>query len=543
LPVLAVSSDGKQFVYSTSKGLYLRSVDELTAKLIAGTEGEDTQQPFFSPDGKWIGYFSGGKLKKIAIGGGAPVTLCAVGQLAGASWDTDNTIVYGQVPGDIMRISANGGTPQSVVKMKSGMAALVLPQILPDGKSILYTAATSTTQFSIVVQSLKSGEPKELFAGIGARYLPTGHIVYAVGNNLLAAPFDPGRLETTGGPVPIVEGVFRAVAPQYALSDSGTLAYIPGTSLGAVPSGRTLVWVNRAGKEEPLGAPPGVYAYPKISPDGTRIALTHDIGNGANIWIWGLDRKNLTRLTFDEKGEYQSIWTPDGKRVVFSSGASGTNDVCWKAADGTGKVEKLGSVPGRTLCPWSFSSDGKNLVMAEFMGMKVGIGMMSMEGDHARKPLLQDERFQQSQPKISPDGQWIAYSSNESTGVSMKTDVYVRPFPDVDKGKWQASTGGGNSPLWSPDGRELFYLSDDNSAMAVALETKPTLKLGPPKMLFRGAYVDIRPSNGTPWDISPDGKRFLMMKEPQSMSAAGAPQKINIVLNWFEELKQRVPVK
>jgi Tol biopolymer transport system component len=165
--VLAVSPDGKQFVYGTSKGLYLRSVDELTAKLIAGTEG-DIQQPFFSPDGKWIGYFSvtDRQLKKIAINGGAPLTLCAVTQLAGASWSTDNTIVYGQSPGDIMRISANGGTPESVVKMKTRL--LVLPQILPDGKSILYTAASSPTQFSIMVQPLKSGEPKELFAGIGA---------------------------------------------------------------------------------------------------------------------------------------------------------------------------------------------------------------------------------------------------------------------------------------------------------------------------------------------------------------------------------------
>jgi serine/threonine protein kinase len=535
---LAVSPDGKQLVYSTTKGLYLRSVDELAAKLISGTEGS-TSCPFFSPDGKWIGYVSGAdrKLKKIAINGGAPVVLCDVRQaVTGASWHEDNTIVYGELGVDIMRISANGGTPEALIKAKSGV--LAFPQILPGGKSVLYTAAASQTQTTIMVQSLKSGEIKELSAGVGARYLPTGHIVYAVGNNLLGVPFDPDRLEASGGPVPIVEGVFRTFGPQYAISDSGTLAYIPGTS-GAGTPGRTLVWVDRQGKEEPLTAPPKDYMYPKISPDGTRVALTIASPN-MDIWIWDLIRKTLTRLTFDEKAEIQSIWTPDGKRIVFASGNSGTNDICWKAADGTGEVKKLGSVPDRTLLPWSFSSDGKNLVMVEIVGGGFDIGIMSMEGDHARKTLLQHEKFVQVQPKISPDGRWMAYTSTESGSE----EVYVRPFPEVDKGRWQVSTSGGSSPLWSPNGRELFYLGNENSVMTTAVETAPTFSLGTPKILFRHTNVGPSTTSGTPWDISPDGKRFLMMKAPgSSASAAPGPRRINIVLNWFEELKQRVPVK
>jgi serine/threonine protein kinase/Tol biopolymer transport system component len=540
LPVLAVSPDGKQFVYSTTKGLFLRSVDELTAKLIAGTEGP-TMQPFFSPDGKWIGYFSPAdrKLKKIAINGGAPVALCDVApMLAGASWNTDDTIVYGHMANDIMRVSANGGTPEVILKGKS--EALVFPQILPGGKSMLYTAAASTSQFRLMVQPLKSGEPKELFAGGAARYLPTGHIVYALpnNNNLFSIPFDLGKLEVKGGPVPLIENVLGN-GDQYAVSDAGTLVYMPGAVTAAAP-GATLVWVDRNGKEEPLGTPPNVYRYPKISPDGTRLAVTIS-GKNTDIWIWDLVRKTLTRLTFDEKPEIQSIWTLDGKRIVFASGTSIPNNVCWKAADGTGEVEKIGSAPGPTLLPWSFSSDGKNLVMCEATGStKADIGMMSMEGDHTRKPLLQNDKFNSVQPKISPDGRWIAYGSDESG----KMEVYVRPFPEVNKGRWQISISGGSAPLWSPNGRELFYLTNENAVMATPVETTPSFSPGTPKILFQSNYSPSNASSGTPWDISPDGKRFLMIKLPGTVApGSGGPLKINIVLNWFEELKQRVPVQ
>ena len=527
---LAVSPDGNQFVYSTSKGLYLRSVDELNAELITGT-GENPQSPFFSPDGQWIGYWSQAdrRLKKIAIHGGAPVTLCDVTSVLGAIWYADNIIVYSDAQKGIFRVSANGGTPELLVK-----GFTVYPQLLPDGRSLIFTDATRPPTM-IVVQSLESGKRKELFAGIAAHYLPTGHLVYDNNNNLFAVPFDLHKLEIKGGPVPIAEGV----TPMYAYSNSGTLVYLPGTvSLPA--SGRTLVWVDRAGKEEPLEAPPNAYAFPKISPDGTRVALAINTG-GLDIWIWDLVRNTMTRLTFDKKTNEQSIWTPDGKRIVYNSQReSSLGGVYWKAADGTGEDEKLASTPDRLLLPWSWSSDGKALVMTEVnLDDRHDIGMLSMEGDRVRKPLLQHEGYNEAQPKISPDGRWMAYMSDESG----QAEVYVRPFPEVNKGRWQVSTSGGGWPLWSPNGRELFYLSND-SAMVVAVETKPTLSFGTPKTLFRSTYVGSNRTGGTSWDISPDGKRFLMIKPPPSIaSAGGAPQKINIVLNWFEELKQRVPSK
>jgi Tol biopolymer transport system component len=536
---LAVSPDGKQIVYGTTKGLYLRSVDELSAKLISGTEGA-AQQPFFSPDGKSIGYFSSTdrQLKKISVNGGAPVTLCSISQLlVGGSWSADDTIVFGQLPGDIMRVSANGGTPESLIKPKS--TAFIWPQVLPDGKSVLYTDAASTTQMRVMVHSLESGEAKELFAGGDSQYLPTGHIVYHLpnNNNLFAVAFDADRLEVKGGPVPIVEAVRQA-----AVSDAGTLVYIPGIASGETGPGRTLVWADREGKEESLGTPPNSYRFPKLSPDGTRIALTVGDTTDSDIWIWDTIRKTLTRLTFEKASDVQSLWTPDGKKIIFASNREGDRySLYWKAADGTGAEEKFGSLPNLSLLPWSFSSDGKTLINLETdVAAKWDIGMMSMEGDRARKSLL-NEKPTELNPKISPDGRYMAYSSNESG----RAEIYVRPFPEVDKGKWQISTSSGNSPLWSPDGRELFYLSDDNSVMAVAVEAKPTITFGTPKMLFRSIYVASVSGEGTPWDIHPDGKRFLMMKPPEApASTEAAPHpKITLVVNWFEELKQRVPVK
>jgi serine/threonine protein kinase len=538
---LTVSRDGKQFVYGTPKGLYLRSVDESTAKVIAGTEG-DERQPFFSPDGKWIGYWSFGdkKLKKISVSGGAPVILCDdVQQLFGASWNENATIVYSQFSDGIMRISANGGTPESLVKAK--FEALNAPQILPDGKSVLFTNRTAQPN-KIMVQSLKSGVRKELIAGTFAHYLPTGHIVYLLPNNnsLFASPFDLDRLEVKGGQVPILENVGWAI-----VSDTGTLAYTSAPSVAATP-GRTLVWVDRKGKEEPLSADPKQYRYPKISPDGKKIAISIDGKNSREIWVWDLFNKTLTRLTFDEVVDSMPVWTPDGKRIAYSSilrkkGGNGPG-VFWKAADGAGQDAQLSPDADRAFLPFCWTSDGKYLVGAETPDLaRFDIGMLSIEGNHSRKTLLQEAKVE-NQPQISPNGRWMAYNSDESG----KTEIYVRTFPDVNKGRWQVSTSGGDSPLWSPDGRELFYLNGD-AAMAVSLKTDPNFEIvGTPNALFRDTFVGSLPNNGTPWDISPDGKRFLMIKPPVWTGAAAAapgPRKINIILNWFEELKQRVPLK
>jgi serine/threonine-protein kinase len=396
-----------------------------------------------------------------------------------------------------------------------------------------------------VAQSLESGERKELFAGNAARYLPTGHLVYSFENNLYAVPFDPVALEETGGRATIVEGVYNF----YAVSDTGTLVYVPGNtgaSGGAPLPQRTLVWVDREGNEEPLNAPPNIYNNIKISPDGTKVALGIGAEGNRDIWIWDLVRETMPKLTFDEADDSYPLWTPDGKRIVFVSfREAGYGGLYWKAADNTGAVEKLISLPDRVIGPASWSSDGKTLVLQEITLAPIGtdIGILSMEGDRERKVLLQ-EKHSELLPQVSPDGRWIAYHSDK-TGQS---EIYVRPFPDVESGgQHLVSNSGGNSPLWSPDGRELFYRNGD-ATMAVPVETDPTFIPGNPKILFQGRYLcDISPiGDQTPWDINPDDGRFLMIKAPQTTSGAitsTIPRQINVVLNWFEELKRRVPVE
>jgi serine/threonine protein kinase len=544
---LAVSPDGKQFLYSTPKGLYVRSLGQLAAQLISGTEGNNAD-PFYSPDGQWIGYFSVAdkKLKKISINGGVPVPLCDIANYLGANWGADDIIAYAEGGKGIMQVSANGGTPEVVLKPKSGILAFVAPQLLPDGESVLYTAIASNNQPAIVIQSLKSGEAKELFAGAMARYLQTGHIVYGLANanSIFAAPFDLDKRKVTGNPVAIMENISAG-----AVSDSGTLVYVTASQIAnATAPARTLVWVDREGKEEALPMTPDNYKWPTISPDGKRVAVTKSPSTSdQQIWIWDLVRETMTRLTFDKAPSYRPIWTRDGKRIVFISRRDGKFGIYWKAADGTDEDQMLvfAPTPATMLDPWSWSSDGKTLAIDQIEltsnPAHSDIGTLSMEGDHTIKLLLHAE-YNQVHPNISPDGKYIAYMSAESGKGQM--EIYVRPFPEVNKGKFQISTSGGESPLWSPDGRELFYRSK-GAVMAVSIDNKSTFTPGRPGMLFQGPYATGYQESPA-WDISPDGKRFVMIKQPAASAAsstAAGPRKINIIVNWFEELKQRVPVK
>jgi serine/threonine protein kinase len=531
LPLLTISLDGSKIVYSTAKGLFLRSLKEMDARFIAGTDGTSIQ-PFFSPDGQWIAYWSGTdrKLKKVAVSGGAPMTLCDAEPAGGFSWSLDNRILHGEST-NILWVSANGGNWEPLFELESGL--LGVPQMLPGGESVLFLDGI-TSPGKIMVHSLKSGESKELLVGVFAQYVKTGHIVYGVENNLHAVPFDVDTLEVIGGPVSLIEGVLNT---QYfwqdAVSDSGTLVYVPGGSLAF--SQRTFVWVDREGKEDPLGAGPNSYEdYFRISPDGTRVAWSTSESGNEDIWIWDLARENKTRLTFDATWDLEPIWTPDSRRIIYNSGREGRVGIFWKAADGSGKAEKIATLTERDIAPRSISADGKTLFLVEDGGERSNnVGMLNMESDRAPELLFQ-ERYRETDPMISPDGKWLAYTSNESG----QWEVFICPFPDVEGGgRWQVSTNGGDWPLWSPDGKELYYRHPD-AIMAVSVETEPTLRLGRPISLFANRYVGG-------FDIHPDGERFLMLKpfaRPDGESKEGITPKINIVLNWIEELKERVPV-
>jgi serine/threonine protein kinase/Tol biopolymer transport system component len=535
---VAVSPDGSQFAYSTTKGIYIRSMSELDARLISGTD-EDASSLFFSPDGQWIGYFSLGdrKIKSISVSGGAPTGLCDAAFVIEAYWDDDNTIVYSDLTSGICRIPDKGGTPEVLVERQMVAAG----GLLPDGKSVMFVDFSNQPP-KTMVQSLDTGDQKVVFESGGGSYLQTGHLIYGAEGNIFAVPFDLEKLELTGGAVSLMETPIGM-----GISASGTLVYVPlmaDAGGSTVSPKRTLVWVDLEGNEETISAPPDFYQFPDISPDGTKVALTVTRDGNRDIWIWDLIRENLSRLTFDEARDVAPLWTPDGKRIVFMSFRDGNASIFWKAADGTGKVEKLGSVPAQNLYPWSWSSDGKTLVTVEIdlTFTDANIGSMSIEGNGERNLLVQTDHVE-SHPRISPDGRWMAYFSDE-TG---DWHLFVRPYPEVDQGKWQVSIDGGQSPLWSPDGRELYYLYED-AIMAAEVNTEPTFSASKPKTLFRGNYITGYQENPE-WDISPDGKLFLMIKstaatdgESSEESTVEIPRKIIIVQNWFEELKQRVPV-
>jgi serine/threonine protein kinase len=535
---IAVSPDGSQFAYSTTDGIYIREVKQLDARLISGTD-KDAQSLFFSPDGQWLGYFStvDQKLQKISVSGGAPSDLCSAALVFGAKWYENDTIVYSDTPTGVYRIPAKGGTPELLLEKPMVAGG----QILPDGKSLLFIDVSSQP-YKTMVHSLETGDQKIIFDGGPGFYLPTGHLYYGGGDNAFVVPFDLEKLDFPGGAVSVMEYLRYG----YAFSDTGTLAYV--SQRGNVTSGgamlKSLVWVYRDGREEPLEAAPHNYWFAKVSPDGTKVALSVTIDGNQDIRIWDTIRKNLMRLTFDENQDDTPIWSPDGQKVVYSSGRVGGGIFCEKS-DNTGEVEEISNV-GLSF-PFSWADDEKTLVFYEISLNPLGfnIGMLSLEGDRERKLLLH-EKHAELEPKVSPNGKWIAYTSDENG----ECEIFVRPFPDVGKSMWQISTSGGHSPLWSPDSKELFYRNDD-ATIVVPLESESSFIPGNPEILFRGTYFEytVFQPKVTAWDIHPDGDKFLMIKpaavtdeESSETSTAAEPRKIIIVTNWFEELKEKVPV-
>jgi len=568
LAPFAVSPDDKQIVYTSDGGLYLLSLEKGTTVRLVGIE-EEPRQPFFSPDGQWIVYYSqaNAALKKVAIIGSTPSKLCdSTLTTGGARWYQDNSIIFSTLNG-IMRISSDGGTPETLVERDSLPEPPFFPQLLPDGKSLLFTIGHDLQPEGsqmVVVQSLESGDRKELFRGVkAARYLPTGHLVYRMENSLFAVPFDPETLEKTGSSFSVVNDV-----AEYTVSDSGMLVYIAekAFTLGG-GARRTLVWVDRDGGEEQLEVKPDSYFFPRISPDGTKVALV--IGNELSASIWTLDliSKIPDRLTYDETTDLHPIWTPDSKRTVFFSFRGGEAGIYSKSADGIGDTEIIASALDRVIFPSSWSHDRKTLILKSLVsdmsmitfipiieaqikspnipgriipGQEMDILSLPVEGDKKLKLLLASDKYFETGAQISPDGQWIAYASNNSG----QYQIYVRPYPEVGSGgPWLVSTSGGEYPLWSPDGKELFYRIG-NTIMGIPIEPGVIFKKkGRPQELFQGNYVAF--TGGGMWDIHPETKRFLMLKEGTTTneeSAATTGNRISIVLNWFEDLKDRVPV-
>ena len=348
----------------------------------------------------------------------------------------------------------------------------------------------------------------------------------------MAVPFDPQRLEVRGAAVRVVEGVMESEsgisgAAQYSISATGSLVYVRG---GILSAQRRLVWVSRNGTEQPIAAPMRAYDRPRLSPDGRQAAVT--IGEQErDVWLYNLSRDTLTRLTFGGSTNAYPIWTPDGRRLAFMSTKEGVGNIFWQLADGSGGLERL-NTSEYVQAPTSWSADGQLLAFIEVnptTGYDIWILRMS---DREAQPFLRTP-FNESAPQFSPDGHWLAYVSDESG----RYEVYVQPYPGPG-GKWQISTEGGTEPVWNRNGRELFYRSGDKM-MAVDIATQPSFVAGKPTMLFEGPYLPA-PGTSPNYGVSPDGQRFLMLK-PGGQTGT-APTQINVVLNWFEELKQKVPL-
>jgi len=534
--LIAFSPDGKNLVYAANRQLYLRVMDQLKATPIRGTA--EGRSPFFSPDGQWVGFWAGGQLKKISVTGGAPVILCEASNPWGVSWEDDGRILFGQGLEGIFQVPAAGGPKELLIRVDSTKGELGHgPQLLPDGQGVLFTLNTggSWDEAQVIVQSLETGERKVLInGGTDARYVPTGHLVYAREGVLLAHSFDLALMEVTGNAVPIVEGVSQAGsdftgAAHFSFSQLGSLVYVPGIA-GEIML--PLVWVDREGQEELLAAE-RFYRYPRLSPDGTHVAVGDFRGLQVDLWTYDLARKTSTRLTFSSNNQFP-IWTPDGLQVVFASNRNEAQyNLYRKKADGTGQVERL-TTSQNPQYPSSFSPDGKSLVFREVLAGSSDLHVLSMEPDFTVQPLLQTE-FSEFDPAISPDGRWLAYASGESG----RYEIYVRPFPEVEEGKWQISRDGGGEPVWGPDGKELFYLSNSGQdIMVVSVESEQTFTAGSPAVLFTGNYYV---SSGRDYDISLDSQRILIVKGTALSEDPSALTEIVIVQNWFEELKRLSP--
>ncbi len=558
-PAVAISPNGEQFVYyansigDSEEGLYVRSMDELEARIIPGAENPENL--VFSPDGQEIAYYQGaapGRLMKIAVSGGAPVTLSEpIGNPFGVSWESDGTILFGQSDG-IWSVSESGGEPDHLIVTEPG-EQVHGPQLLPGGEWILFTLTGETgdsrwDEANIVVESLSSGERRVLRqGGSDARYVPTGHLVYAFGDGLFALPFDVDSLELSGGPTSILQGVRRAFAPglqtgvaYYGFSNNGTLVYLPAPPPYGVS---TLVTVDRSGNPQSFTGEARNYTRPRVSPDGSRVAVEATETGGAtptHIWIVDIETGNGTQLTFEGSQNEFPVWAPDSQTVVFRSDRSGRMALYTKSAAGSGEAELVFEGSG-TLVATDVLPDG-TLLLQESNGDNDDIWTLPLDGDGSPSEFLATPANERS-ARFSPDGRWIAYISDESG----QFHVYVRPYPRSNGGQRRVSESGfGNyAPVWSPDGGQLYYVAGPPEIlMNVPIQTDPNLLPGRPQELFPidGAFqADARTTFVPLWGLTPDGTQFVFV-QAAARDNPDVPTQFNVVLNWFEELKERVPV-
>ena len=541
-PSLAVSSDGRRIAYvaveNGTRMLYVRELDQVSSQALAGTEGAD--QPFFSPDGRWIGFFAQSKLKKVSVVGRAPEIICDALDPRGASWAGDDSIIFAPTASSaLVRVSSSGGTLQPITSLDRSLneASHRWPHLLPGGEAILFAAGPTVSargwnEAHVNVQSLKSGMRRLLAQhGTYPLFAPTGHLLFLQDGVAYAQRFDPVKLEVTGEAQPLLERVpagrgINGGARDLALSATGTLAYLP--DVARAPD--ALVWVTRSGAEEVVGFPLAAGSHPigpRLSPNARQLAVTVVGATASEVWIYDIARATAGPLT-DGGRNLWPVWAPDGKRIAYGSSREGSTNVYWKSSDGNSMEERLTSTL-YTNFPHSWSPDGKSLALTGSgpHGRPV-IEILPMEGQRQPRPF--DENGVTSRhPAFSPEGRWVAYVSNSSG----RNEVYVRAYPNPAT-LIPISTDGGEEPVWARSGRELFYRRG-NTMMAVDIIATPDrLSAAVPKQLFSGSYAAGGTRAG--YDVSADGQKFVLVK---SSGAAVNASRFTVVLNWLDDLEAR----
>jgi Tol biopolymer transport system component len=541
-----ISPDGMRVVYASEGRLSARRLDQPKGTELSGTQG--ASQPFFSPDWQWVAFFSQGKLRKVSVDGGAAVSLCDADVPHGGSWGEDGIIIVALAQsGGLWRVPDGGGTPQRLTMLDGDELGHRWPQILPGDKTVLFTAISDpvSAEDRIETWSLKTGERKVLLSGGSfGRYVPTyestGHLLYSTKGTLFAVPFDPDRLVLRGTPSPLLNDLGAA---EFDFSSTGTFVYRSGK---AADQSWQMLWLDSSGKTEPIVATPGTYADPRFSPDGKRLALITAPGREGEVVVYDLERETMTHLSSPSQGVAHPTWTPDGKHIVFRSRSNAGSSIVWIRSDGSGEGQKL-LESANPLFPDSFSPDGRHLAYDELDPItSMGIWTLPLDlsdPDHPKpgkpEPFLRAPR-RAFMGKFSPDGRWIAYSSNESGA----NEVYVRPFPAAPAGsggKWQISNSGGSIPTWSRDGRQLFYErpADDRIMVVDYTARGDSFVAGKPRVW---SDKQISAPSVLNLDLHPDGKRFAVIPAHEATTQEKGSVHFTFLLNFFDELQRKLPV-
>jgi serine/threonine-protein kinase len=542
-PAAILSPDGTWMVFVSQASdrtprLFTRRLDQPKAVRLSGTDG--AYAPFFSPDGQWVGFFAQGKLKKTRIDGGEPVALCDAPAGRGASWSEDGNIIAAlDAQAGLSQVRSEGGKAIPITELALGEISHRWPQVLPGGKLALFTTSLSYGNFDeagIAAVSLKERRKKILVehGGMYPRYVPSGHLVYASKGALFAIPFDLERLEVRGTATMLAEvsSTPNLGFAEFSFSRSGTLAYRTGRTEGL----KTIEWLDGAGKTVSLGNEPAVYQFPRLSSDGSRVAYSVSQGSSTDLWIYDWQRGTKTRLTNGMATAYP-VWSPDGRFVVFQA----VGGMFWKRADGAGNPQPMTQSKNMQL-PSSFTPDGTRLVFSELTSNGgAEIRTVPVDSSSGQMRASESEFFVktstgESFPAFSPDGRWLAYADAQAG----RYDVYVRAFPD--KGtQVQISNAGGTMPVWSRDGHELFYRTEDQRIMVANYTVKgESFVADKPRVWFGKQLANV--GLAVNLDLAPDGKRFVVLMSAESLEPLEPQNHVTLVWNFFDEIRRRVPI-